>query len=100
MPEGRRIFAPLTVRQNLLAGAYTRSDRKETERTLEGIYNLFPILKERLYQRGGTLSGGEQQMLAVARAMMSPAQAAHAGRAPPWAWRRWSSTPCSTGSSA
>ena len=71
VPAGRRIFAPLTVRQNLMAGAYTRSDRKELERTLEGIYALFPILKERLYQRGGTLSGGEQQMLAVARAMMS-----------------------------
>jgi branched-chain amino acid transport system ATP-binding protein len=71
VPEGRRIFAPLTVRQNLMAGAYTRSDRKELEQTLDGIYSLFPILKERLYQPGGTLSGGEQQMLAVARAMMS-----------------------------
>ena len=71
VPEGRRIFAPLSVRQNLLAGAYTRSDKKEVERTLEGIYSLFPILKERLYQRGGTLSGGEQQMLAVGRALMS-----------------------------
>ena len=71
VPEGRRIFAPLTVRQNLLAGAYTRTDKKEMDRTLEGIYALFPILKERLNQRGGTLSGGEQQMLAVARALMS-----------------------------
>jgi branched-chain amino acid transport system ATP-binding protein len=71
VPEGRRIFAPLSVRQNLLAGAYTRTDKKEIDRTLEGIYSLFPILKERLYQRGGTLSGGEQQMLAVARALMS-----------------------------
>ena len=71
VPEGRRIFAPLSVRQNLLAGAYTRPDKKEVERTLEGIYSLFPILKERLYQRGGTLSGGEQQMLAVGRALMS-----------------------------
>jgi branched-chain amino acid transport system ATP-binding protein len=71
VPEGRRIFAPLSVRQNLLAGAYTRTDKKEVERTLESIYSLFPILKERLYQRGGTLSGGEQQMLAVGRALMS-----------------------------
>jgi branched-chain amino acid transport system ATP-binding protein len=71
VPEGRRIFAPLSVRQNLLAGAYTRTDAKEVERTLESIYSLFPILKERLYQRGGTLSGGEQQMLAVGRALMS-----------------------------
>ena len=71
VPEGRRIFAPLSVRQNLAAGAFTRPDKKEIEQTLEGIYVLFPILKERLYQRAGTLSGGEQQMLAVARAMMS-----------------------------
>ncbi len=71
VPEGRRIFAPLTVRENLMLGAYTRSDRKEQEETLEEIYTLFPRLKERLNQRGGTLSGGEQQMLAVARAMMS-----------------------------
>jgi branched-chain amino acid transport system ATP-binding protein len=71
VPEGRRIFAPLTVRQNLMAGAYTQTDKKETERTLESMYELFPRLKERLSQRGGTLSGGEQQMLAVARAMMS-----------------------------
>ena len=71
VPEGRRIFAPLTVRENLMLGAYTRSDRKEQEETLEEIYALFPRLKERLHQRGGTLSGGEQQMLAVARAMMS-----------------------------
>ncbi len=71
VPEGRRIFAPLTVRENLMLGAYTRSDREEQEETLEEIYALFPRLKERLHQRGGTLSGGEQQMLAVARAMMS-----------------------------
>jgi branched-chain amino acid transport system ATP-binding protein len=71
VPEGRRIFAPLSVRQNLQAGAFTRPDKKEIEKTLEGVYTLFPILKERLYQRGGTLSGGEQQMLAVARALMS-----------------------------
>ena len=71
VPEGRRIFAPLTVRENLMVGAYTRNDKEETERTLEDIFALFPRLKERLFQRGGTLSGGEQQMLAVARALMS-----------------------------
>jgi branched-chain amino acid transport system ATP-binding protein len=71
VPEGRRIFAPLTVRENLMVGAYTRTDKDEMERTLEEIFSLFPRLKERLFQRGGTLSGGEQQMLAVARALMS-----------------------------
>jgi branched-chain amino acid transport system ATP-binding protein len=71
VPEGRRIFAPLTVRENLMLGAYTRSNRHEINQTLEEIFDLFPRLKERLYQRGGTLSGGEQQMLAVGRALMS-----------------------------
>ncbi len=71
VPEGRRIFAPLSVRENLMVGAYTRTDKAEMERTLEEIFSLFPRLKERLNQRGGTLSGGEQQMLAVARALMS-----------------------------
>lgn len=71
VPEGRRIFAPLTVRENLMLGAYTRSNRKELDETLEEIFTLFPRLKERISQRGGTLSGGEQQMLAVSRALMS-----------------------------
>lgn len=71
VPEGRRIFAPLTVRENLTLGAYTRPDRHETEQTEEVIFTLFPRLKERLHQRGGTLSGGEQQMLAVGRALMA-----------------------------
>lgn len=71
VPEGRRIFAPLSVRENLLVGAYTRSDRAETEKTMEEVFLLFPRLKERINQRGGTLSGGEQQMLAVGRALMS-----------------------------
>ena len=71
VPEGRRIFAPLTVRENLMVGAYTRNDKAEIEQSLEGVFALFPRLKERLAQRGGTLSGGEQQMLAVARALMS-----------------------------
>jgi branched-chain amino acid transport system ATP-binding protein len=71
VPEGRRVFAPLTVRENLMAGAFTRRDRAEIEHSLEDVFNLFPKLKERLHQRAGTMSGGEQQMLAVARAMMS-----------------------------
>jgi branched-chain amino acid transport system ATP-binding protein len=71
VPEGRRIFAPLTVRENLLLGAYTRSDAKGIAETMEEIFQLFPRLQERLHQRGGTLSGGEQQMLAVGRALMS-----------------------------
>jgi branched-chain amino acid transport system ATP-binding protein len=74
VPEGRRIFAPLSVRENLLLGAYTRSSRQELEQTMEEIFTLFPRLKERIHQRGGTLSGGEQQMLAVGRALMSRPQ--------------------------
>lgn len=74
VPEGRRIFAPLTVRENLMLGAYTRTDVKEIAATMEEIFKLFPRLQERLYQRGGTLSGGEQQMLAVGRALMSKPQ--------------------------
>ena len=70
-PEGRRIFAPLTVLENLRLGAYTRSDAAEFNQTLERVYTLFPILRERISQRAGTLSGGEQQMLAVSRALMS-----------------------------
>jgi len=71
VPEGRRIFAPLTVHENLMLGAYTRTDQKGIMETMEETFELFPRLKERLYQRGGTLSGGEQQMLAVSRALMS-----------------------------
>jgi branched-chain amino acid transport system ATP-binding protein len=71
VPEGRRIFSPLTVLENLMAGAYTRHQKDEVERSLEDVFSLFPRLKERLHQRAGTLSGGEQQMLAVARALMS-----------------------------
>jgi len=70
-PEGRRIFSPLSVRENLMAGAYTRNDHHEIEATMEEVFTLFPRLKERINQRGGTLSGGEQQMLAVGRALMS-----------------------------
>lgn len=74
VPEGRRIFAPLSVRENLMLGAYTRTDVKEIAETMEEIFKLFPRLQERLQQRGGTLSGGEQQMLAVGRALMSKPQ--------------------------
>ncbi|MCD4738416.1 MAG: ABC transporter ATP-binding protein [Anaerolineae bacterium] len=71
VPEGRRIFAPLTVRENLEMGAFTRTDKNEVQESLEWVFELFPRLEERLEQTGGTLSGGEQQMLAVARALMA-----------------------------
>ena len=71
VPEGRRVFASLTVLQNLKMGAYTRNDKKEIEDTIEMIYKRFPRLKERKNQLAGTLSGGEQQMLAMGRALMS-----------------------------
>ena len=70
-PEGRRIFPQLTVLENLKLGGYTRKDKVGFEESLERAYKLFPRLKERTWQKGGTLSGGEQQMLALARAMMS-----------------------------
>ncbi|MCS7222451.1 MAG: ABC transporter ATP-binding protein [Anaerolineae bacterium] len=73
-PEGRQIFAPLTVRENLLLGAYHRRDRAAVARDWAWVEALFPILAERRYQRAGTLSGGEQQMLAIARALMSRPQ--------------------------
>lgn len=73
VPEARRLFASMTIRENLLMGAYTRrkEDRDEIDETLEEVLEIFPRLKERLYQTGGTLSGGEQQMVAVARALMA-----------------------------
>lgn len=71
VPEGRRIFQQLKVRDNLTMGAFTRRNKSEFAHTLEEMYALFPILKEREHQIAGTLSGGEQQMLAVARAMMA-----------------------------
>ena len=64
-PEGRRVFADLTVLENLKIGAYLRKDKAETEKDLEWVYSLFPRLRERSWQSAGTLSGGEQQMLAV-----------------------------------
>ena len=70
-PEGRRIFGGLTVAENLRLGAVSRSDRRAIAEDLEMVLGLFPLLKERLSQAGGTLSGGEQQMLAIGRALMS-----------------------------
>jgi branched-chain amino acid transport system ATP-binding protein len=70
-PEGRRLFARMTVLDNLVLGAYTRRDRAGIQRDMERVYELFPRLKERTGQIAGTLSGGEQQMLAMGRAMMS-----------------------------
>jgi branched-chain amino acid transport system ATP-binding protein len=71
VPEGRRIFPLLTVQENLTLGAYLRRDKESVNKSLEQAYALFPILEERHKQVGGTLSGGEQQMLAIARALMS-----------------------------
>ncbi len=71
VPEGRRVFAQLTVLQNLKMGAYTRNNKQESEETIQKIYKRFPRLEERKNQLAGTLSGGEQQMLAMGRALMS-----------------------------
>ena len=71
VPEGRKIFAPLTVQENLEMGAYTRKDQAEIERNMERAFKSFPRLKERMNQLGGTLSGGEQQMLAIGRGLMA-----------------------------
>ncbi len=71
VPEGRRVFANLTVLENLRIGAYLRKDKEEIEEDIRYVYDLFPRLKERSWQLAGTLSGGEQQMLAVGRAVMT-----------------------------
>ena len=71
VPEGRRIFPLLTVTENLDMGAFLRKDKADIARDMEYIFSLFPILKERCHQQGGTLSGGEQQMLAISRALMA-----------------------------
>lgn len=71
VPEGRKIFADLTVAENLLMGAYTQEDRNAIQSRMEEAFGLFPVLKERQNQVGKTLSGGEQQMLAIGRALMS-----------------------------
>ncbi len=71
VPEGRRIFPNLTVEENLVLGAYARKDSEAVEKDRMRVFEIFPRLKERLWQKGGTLSGGEQQMLAVGRALMT-----------------------------
>ena len=71
VPEGRRVFSDLSVYENLIMGAYTRKDKAEIQKSLAGVYKRFPRLEERKGQRAGTLSGGEQQMLAMGRAVMS-----------------------------
>jgi branched-chain amino acid transport system ATP-binding protein len=71
VPEGREVFEELTVRENLLMGAYTRKDKKRIMEDFESLFEYFPVLKERVRQLAGTLSGGEQQMLAIGRALMS-----------------------------
>ena len=70
-PEGRRVFSSMTVKENLELGAYTRRDKEQIKRDFEYVFSLFPILNERKNQSAGTLSGGEQQMLAMARALLS-----------------------------
>ncbi len=71
VPEGRRVFAGLSVGDNLKLGAFSRTDRESIDRDLDRVWTLFPIIKKRHHQKAGTLSGGEQQMLAIARALMS-----------------------------
>ena len=71
VPEGREVFDELTIRENLLMGAYTRKDKHDIDDDFDRVFNYFPILKNRLYQLAGTMSGGEQQMLAIGRALMS-----------------------------
>jgi branched-chain amino acid transport system ATP-binding protein len=70
VPEGRRIFPRLTVKENLEMGAFSVKDKQEVEQRMERVFNYFPRIKERLHQKGGTMSGGEQQMLAIGRALM------------------------------
>ena len=74
VPEGRRLFQAMSVRDNLLMGAYLRNDKAEVQRDLERVYEIFPILADRRSQSGGTLSGGEQQMCAIGRGIMSQPQ--------------------------
>jgi branched-chain amino acid transport system ATP-binding protein len=71
VPAGRQVFAPLTVLDNLRIGAHASSDKSQLNRDLDAIYESFPVLRQRLGQKAGSLSGGEQQMLAIARALMA-----------------------------
>ena len=89
VPEGRHIFPDLTVAENLDMGAFLRNDKQQIEEDLDYIYSLFPILRDRRNQPGGNLSGGEQQMLAISRALMArPSSCCWTSL--PWDWRRWS----------
>ena len=81
VPEGRQLFPHMSVEENLALGAYIGRARQHIKQTMEEQFTLFPLLKERRKQLAGTLSGGEQQMVAIARGLMTPAQAAHARRA-------------------
>jgi branched-chain amino acid transport system ATP-binding protein len=71
VPEGRKIFSSITVKENLILGAYMIRDKKRIDQNMKKVFDQFPVLRERQHQSGGTLSGGEQQMLAIARALMS-----------------------------
>ena len=71
VPEGREVFEELTTRENLMMGAYLRSDKRAIQADIEQVFTYFPVLQERLHQQAGTLSGGEQQMLAIGRALLS-----------------------------
>ena len=84
VPEGRHIFPDLTVRENLDMGAFLRRDRKEVRKDREYVYSLFPFLAERSNQDGGTLSGGEQQMLALSRALMARPELSCCWTSRPW----------------
>ena len=81
VPEGRKIFATLTVQENLEMGAFSQNDGKKIQENMQNVFQRFPRLSERRNQLGGTLSGGEQQMLAIARGLMATPQAAAARRA-------------------
>ena len=94
VPEARRLFGAMTVRENVLMGAFTRSDKAEIAQDYERMMTLFPRLAERTNQRAGTLSGGEQQMVAMARALMGAAARDRAWTSRPWASRRCSSIAC------
>lgn len=84
VPEGRRVFSSLTVLQNLKMGAYTRKDKNELDETLKMIYRRFPRLEERKNQPAGTLSGGEQQMLAMGQGIDEPPGGSSSWTSPPW----------------